>query len=222
MAVLSGLACSLGPRHIASYDPKRREFDPGEYPEPSSPNDGSLFAESQVGWFEDNRAKGIGDIIVIRIDERETATRSASSKLGKDNQVENGITEMFGLVGALKKKFPDLDPATLFGTTTKGDYKGTGEIQRKGRLSATLPVRVRRVLANGDFFIEGTNVVLVSNEEHHLYVSGVVRRIDIQSDNTVLSSRIADAEIEYVGRGDVTDYQRPGWLNRSINRGWPF
>jgi flagellar L-ring protein precursor FlgH len=219
---LGMFGCAIGPRHIANYDPKKREFDPGDYDTLAEPENGSLFAETQVGWFEDNRAKNIGDIIVIRIDERETATRSASAKLGKDSEVENGVSGMLGLMGAIKKKLPDFDPSKLYANSTKNNFKGKGEIQRQGRLNATLPVRIRKVMPNGDFFIEGTNVVLVSNEEHHLYVSGVVRRIDVQSDNTVFSSRVADAEIEYVGRGDVSDYQRPGWLNRAVNRGYPF
>ena len=219
-ALMAG--CAMGPRHIINHNPKQREYNAGRYADRAQSESGSLFAEDQVGLFEDNRAKAVGDIVVVKIDERETATRSASSKLGKDAQIENGITEVLGLMTALKAKVPEIDPSKLLSTKTKHDFKGTGKIERQGRLSATLPLRIREVLPNGDFYVEGTNVVLVSNEEHHLYVSGVVRRIDIQSDNTVLSSRIADAEIEYVGRGDINDHQRPGWLNRSINRGWPF
>ena len=77
-------------------------------------------------------------------------------------------------------------------------------------------------MPNGDLFVEGTNVVMVSNEEHHLYVSGVVRQVDILANNTIPSSRIANAEIEYIGRGDVNDQQRPGWGARALTRGAPF
>ena len=81
---------------------------------------------------------------------------------------------------------------------------------------------MKRVLRNGDLFVEGTKIVMVDNEEHHLYVSGVVRQADILADNSVLSSRVADAEIEYAGRGDVSDQQRPGWLSRILTAIWPF
>jgi flagellar L-ring protein precursor FlgH len=63
---------------------------------------------------------------------------------------------------------------------------------------------------------------MVGHEEKHIYLSGIVRRIDIAEDNTVPSSRIADAEIEYTGRGDVSDTQRRGWLSRTIGKLWPF
>ena len=220
--VLAVAGCSTGPRHIARYTPKQRQYDPGPYQEVADPNDASLYDQGQVGWFEDDRAGRVGDTLVIRIDERETAVRSASTKLGKKGDKSFGVPAAFGLMAALKKKFPDLDPNQLFATTMASNFDGDGEVQRQGRLSATLPVRVRRVLPNGDLYVEGTSVVMVSSEEHHLYVSGIVRRVDIDATNTVSSSRIADAEIEYVGRGDVTDQQRPGWGNRGIGRSWPF
>ena len=77
-------------------------------------------------------------------------------------------------------------------------------------------MRVRRVLPNGDLFIEGTKVLLINAEELHIYVSGVIRPQDIQADNSVPSSRIADAEIEFSGRGDLTQNQRPGWLQQLL------
>jgi flagellar L-ring protein precursor FlgH len=63
---------------------------------------------------------------------------------------------------------------------------------------------------------------MVGEEEHHIYVSGIVRRVDIADDDSVPSSRIADAEIEYTGRGDISDTQRRGWLSRTLSKLWPF
>ena len=99
---------------------------------------------------------------------------------------------------------------------------GSGKIARKGTLSATLPVRVKQELGNGDLYVEGTKVVMVGEEEHHIYLSGIVRTADIADDNTVPSSRIADAEIEYTGRGDVSDQQRRSWGSRLLARVWPW
>jgi flagellar L-ring protein precursor FlgH len=81
---------------------------------------------------------------------------------------------------------------------------------------------VRQILPSGDLFIEGTKVVMVGAEEKHIYLSGIVRRIDIADDNSVSSSRIADAEIEYAGRGDISDTQRRGWGSRVLSKLWPF
>jgi len=126
------------------------------------------------------------------------------------------------LMNRLKRKYPNVDPEALFATQSSSAFDGQGSMEKSGRLSATLPVRVKDILPNGDLFVEGTNVVMVTNEEHHLYVSGIVRRVDIKADNTVLSARIANAEIEYIGRGDVSDQQRPGWGSRAVTRGAPF
>jgi flagellar L-ring protein precursor FlgH len=127
-----------------------------------------------------------------------------------------------GLASALQKRFPGTDLSALLATTVNQQFTGSGSIQRQGQVNATLPVRVVQVLASGDYFIEGTKVVMVGAEEHHLYVSGIVRRIDIADDDSVPSSRIADAEIEYTGRGDISDTQRRGWLSRIISKLWPF
>jgi flagellar L-ring protein precursor FlgH len=77
-------------------------------------------------------------------------------------------------------------------------------------------------MPNGDLFLEGTKVVLINNEEYHLYISGLVRPTDIAQDNSVLSSRIADAQIEFTGRGDLADQQRKGWLARLLDWANPF
>jgi flagellar L-ring protein precursor FlgH len=77
-------------------------------------------------------------------------------------------------------------------------------------------------MPNGDLFLEGTKVVLINNEEYHLYISGLVRPTDIQQDNSVFSSRIADAQIEFTGRGDLADQQRKGWFSKFIDWANPF
>ena len=208
--------------HIAPYKPKKRRFDAGQYAAQPTASAGSLYAAGNSGLFEDRIASRIGDMLVIRIDERESASRDASSKLEKKNQTAYGVPASFGLLAALQASHPNLDPSALFGSESDSKFNGTGTLERAGRLNATLPVRVRQVMPNGDFFVEGTKVVMVDAEEHHIYVSGVVRQADIAEDNSVPSSRVGDAEIEYAGRGDVSDQQRAGWLSRTLGKIWPF
>jgi flagellar L-ring protein FlgH len=208
--------------HIGPYKPKKRRFDPGTYGAQPTASAGSLYAAGNAGLFEDRVASRIGDMLIIRIDERESAMRDASSKLEKKNETEYGVPASFGLLASLQAQHPNLDPAKLLGTASDSKFNGTGTLERAGRLNATLPVRVRQVLPNGDFFVEGTKVVMVDAEEHHIYVSGVVRQADIAEDNSVPSSRVGDAEIEYAGRGDVSDQQRAGWLSRTLGKIWPF
>ncbi|MEZ4365272.1 MAG: flagellar basal body L-ring protein FlgH [Kofleriaceae bacterium] len=161
-------------------------------------------------------------ILVIRIDERDAASRNAQTDLSTADDATYGVPSALGLVAALGSRFPNVDAANLLTTSSSSRFAGAGSTERNGRVSATLAVRIARVLGNGDLFVEGTKVVMVGAEEQHLYISGVVRRVDVAPDNTVLSSKIADAEIEYSGRGDVSDTQRRGWLSRIIAFLWPF
>ena len=75
---------------------------------------------------------------------------------------------------------------------------------------------------NGDLYLEGTKVILINAEEYHLYISGLVRPSDIAQDNTVASNRVADAQVEFTGRGDVADQQRKGWFGRMWDTINPF
>ena len=93
---------------------------------------------------------------------------------------------------------------------------------RTERLVATVPAVVKKVLPNGNLFIEGHRVVLVNSEEQHFYVSGVIRPIDIDGDNSVKSSLVADAEIEFTGRGVMTENQQKGWMQKYLGWIWPF
>lgn len=213
------VACTT---HIAPYRTKQRRFDSGLYDKATPASSGSLFSYGGAGLLEDNVAGRVGDVLLIRIDERESASRGASSKLSRRQDTSYGVPNALGLMAKLQSKFPNVDPSKLLGVASSSQFDGSGQLQRKGNLNATLTVRVRKHMPNGDFYIEGTKVVLVGHEEHHIYVSGIVRRVDISAENVVLSSRIADAEIEYTGRGDVSDQQRQGWLSRVAGVLWPF
>ncbi len=218
------LLCALSGcvSHIGPYKPKTRTYDPGVYAPAVHPSGASLYVEGSRGLFEDDRAGRVGDIVIIRIDETEQGSHNATSKLARKSSNDASAPGTLGLLPALQKLYPGLDPANLISTATNGSFDGQGAVTRSGKLSGTLPVRVRAVTPNGDLYVEGTKVVLVGEEEHHLSVSGVIRQADIKPDNSVLSSQVADAEIELTGRGDVSDQQRPGWLTRVMSALWPF
>jgi flagellar L-ring protein precursor FlgH len=78
------------------------------------------------------------------------------------------------------------------------------------------------MMPNGDLFVEGTKVVMINHEENHLYISGVVRMTDIGPDNSVVSTRIAEAQVEFTGRGDVADQVERGWLTKILDSINPF
>jgi flagellar L-ring protein FlgH len=208
--------------HIAPYKAKHRTWETGQYGKRSAADRGSLYAQGAPGLFDDPVATRIGDILVIKIDEKDLASHQADTTLNKQDATSYGLPAALGVVAALTKKYPSIDPTTLFSSTSSQQFTGNGAIQRQGQVTATLPVHVMDVLPSGDLRVEGTKVIMTGDEEHHIYMSGTVRKIDIADDDTVPSSRVADAEIEYTGKGDIQDTQRRGWLGRILSKIWPF
>jgi flagellar L-ring protein precursor FlgH len=216
MSLLAGGCVS----HISPYNAKHRDFDEGTYGTAQASASNSLYSRSNRGLFEDDRARSIGDVVFIQIDEASQAQNQGASKLAKKGNISLGLSG--GLVDMLQKAVPAMQLAKLLGVDSSSGFDGSGTISKAGKLQAVLPVRVQKVLPNGDLYVEGTKVVMVGSEENHLYVSGIVRTVDIHNDGTVSSSRVADAEIEYTGRGDITDHTRPGWLHRIYNKVSPL
>jgi len=226
---LSGLLLAVvagcGPNHIGPFTPRERKYDPGKYAQAdprNRPSNGSLFSNGRGGFLEDTRAVRIGDIVLIQIDEDANAQGGASTSLSRDNKANLGVEALLGLVPTVKRDHPFIDPGQLLEFLTESEFDGNGDTARGSTLKAGIAVRVTNEMPNGDLFVEGTKVLLINNEEYHLYISGLVRPADIGPDNAVASTRLADAQVEFTGRGDVTDQQRKGWLSRGIDEVNPF
>jgi flagellar L-ring protein precursor FlgH len=132
------------------------------------------------------------------------------------------VTALLGLVPAIQASHPNIDPSQLLSMLSTTDFSGDGSTNRKGTLKGQIAVRVREVMPNGDLFVEGTKVVMINNEENHLYVSGLIRTSDIARDNSVPSSRLADAQVEFTGRGDMADTVDRGWFAKILDAINPF
>lgn len=220
--VVLALAACGSVNHIAKYTPKERQYkSPVDLTATASTsNNGSLFSTTHQGnfLFADQRAMHAGDILTINVVEDANADRSAETNLSREGSASLDIKSFLGLVKLLGDR---LDTKLLDGEN-KTDFSGKGETSRTDHVRATVPAMVKQVLPNGNLFIEGHRVILVNEEEHHFYVSGVIRPVDILDDNSIDSSRIADAEIEFTGRGVISEKQSPGWLSRALDLVAPF
>lgn len=217
------VAC--GPPHIAPFTPRDRKYEEGAYAtrEASArPAAGSIYSEAVAGYLEDTRAVRTGDVVHILIDENANATGTATTQLSRNSTDTMGVNNLLGLVPALQKAHPNIDPAHLLNLAAAADFKGDGQTARAGTLTGSIAVRVKKDLPNGDLYIEGTKVVMINNEEYHLYISGVVRPADIDDTNSVASSAIADAQVEFTGRGDVADTVDRGWFKKILDAVNPF
>lgn len=217
------LASGCGVQHIAPYTPRHRDYKEGDYEAAPKPvSSGSMWQDASRSLVADFRAGRVGDLVTIKVDESPKAQGDANTELDHESSTQLGITKLFGLAEAIKKSNPDMDPKDLIDLMNKYTFKGDGSTERGSRVQASISARVRKQLPNGDLFIEGTKVLMINDDELHIYISGVVRPEDIEQDNTVGSSLIADAQIEFTGRGVLTDNQRQGWFSRFLSAINPF
>ncbi|MEY2932228.1 MAG: hypothetical protein RL033_2977 [Pseudomonadota bacterium] len=225
VCVLSWLAYGCGPAHIAPFTPRERKYQNGEYEvqqDRAKPSEGSIYTEGMAGYLEDTRAVRIGDIVMIRIDERANAKGGASTDLDRQSSRKLGFDAILGLAPAIREAHPNVDPAQLIAMMSESNFSGDGKTSRDGVLSGLIAVRVKREMPNEDLFVEGTKVVMINNEEYHLYISGVIRPTDIEGDNSVPSWRLADAQVEFTGRGDIAAQVDRGWFAKALDAINPF
>jgi flagellar L-ring protein FlgH len=189
---------------------------------PARASPGSIYTEASAGFLEDTRAVRVGDIVLIRINERADAQGGATTDLNRESNRSLGVDSLLGLVPAIRKAHPAIDPAQLISLMSDSNFSGDGQTSRNGRLNGTMAVRVKKELPNQDLFVEGTKVVMINNEEYHLYVSGVIRPADIARDNSIASVMLADAQVEFTGRGDVADQVDRGWFAKILDKISPF
>jgi flagellar L-ring protein FlgH len=220
------LASGCGPAHVASYQPKKRDYQFEETSEKKQETNanGSLWNEGRPAsmLFTDARALRENDLVVIKVEEVADARRTAGTDVDRSSESSAEISAFLGLLAKLEDISPELKDGVKVAGKSSSSFKGEGKTGRTEYLSATVPAVVRKVLPNGNLFVEGHRVILVNAEEQHFYISGVVRPIDIDQENSVKSSMVADAEIEFVGRGVLTDNQSQGWFSRFLGKLWPF
>lgn len=195
-------------------------------PEERFGNPGSIFTESASGLlFEDTRARRVGDIVLIKIVESTTAKSKADTTTERKGSNDIGVSAAFGrsnispFIGGLGGKI-GADP--IIGTHTNSKHEATGETKRENNVSATIGGRVVNVLPNAILEVAGMREIKVNGETEYMVVRGLVRQSDVLSDNSVLSTQLANSSIEYYGEGVLADKQNPGWLTRLIDMIWPF
>ena len=225
--VWSALLSGCGPAHIKSYEPKKRDFhiqqEAAKRKDPETR--GSLWHRDYEGahLFADMRAFKKDDLVVVAVEEVADAQRQSDTDLARNSSMGLGLRAIpiIGfLAAALTPSQANID--VTGSANADSSFVAGGSTGRTERLIATVPAVVREVLPNGNLLVEGHRVVLVNSEEQHLYVSGIVRTIDIDQSNTVKSSMIAEAEIEFIGRGVLSDNDRQGWFSRYFGWAWPF
>ncbi len=173
-------------------------------------------------YFADNRARGLGDLVTVKIEDKSSATKKATTKTKRGSTIDAGIPKLMGIEKGLEKKNKNLSMSELYKASMDNKFDGSGETTREGDLEATITCMVIRVLPNGNLVIQGDKDVQVNNETQFIRLYGIIRPQDIEQDNSISSDKIADARIVYSGRGVVSDKQIGGWGTKILDWIWPF
>ncbi|MEM8744584.1 MAG: flagellar basal body L-ring protein FlgH [Pseudomonadota bacterium] len=186
-----------------------------------SPN--SLWRTGARAFFEDQRARRVGDILTVIVEITDKAELENSTNRGRDNEENASIPKLGGWEDLLKKVLPkDVDLNDFVRATSDSKSDGDGAIDREETITTKIAGVVTQVLPNGNMVIEGRQEIRVNFEMRELIVAGVVRPEDITSENTIPISKIAEARVSYGGRGQITDVQQPRYGQQFLDIVLPF
>ena len=190
-------------------------------PEQASYNANSLWRNGSRAFFKDQRAARIGDLLTVTVNITDKATLSNETQRSRSNKEDSGITDFIGAqtLGAQAKK---VLPGRILTADSTASSDGKGSVNRQEALQTNVAAVVTQVLPNGNLVVEGKQEIRVNFEIRELIVAGIVRPEDIQSDNTIDSSKIAQARIAYGGRGQITDVQQPRYGQQVMDVLLPF
>jgi flagellar L-ring protein precursor FlgH len=188
--------------------------------QPASYNPNSLWRNGSRAFFKDQRAHQIGDILTVKVNFTDKANIDNETKRSRAMTEDSGINNFFG-----KPKVPIMNtpvPTRIFTSDSNTTMDGKGSVNRQEALQTNVAGVVTQVLPNGNLVIEGKQEIRVNFEVRELIVAGIVRPEDIESDNTIDSSKIAQARIAYGGRGQITEMQQNRYGEQIFNVLLPF
>jgi flagellar L-ring protein precursor FlgH len=213
------LASIDNPQTHAGYKPVQM---PMPAPQPAVYNPNSLWRSGSRAFFKDQRAHQIGDILTVTVNITDKAAIENETQRSRTNKEDSGVTDYIGskTLGASAAKA--ILPGRILTADSNASSEGKGSVNRQEALQTNVAAVVTQVLPNGNLVVEGKQEVRVNFEIRELIVAGIVRPEDIQSDNTIDSSKIAEARIAYGGRGQLTDVQQPRYGQQVLDVLLPF
>jgi flagellar L-ring protein precursor FlgH len=191
--------------------------------QPISYASNSLWRQGSRAFFKDQRASRIGDIMTVRVRVTDRAQLDNQTQRSRKNGESLGTENVFGFETQYGKLLPDdVKADALVNAESNSTSQGAGSVRRSEQLVTNVAAVVTQVLPNGNLVIEGKQEIRVNFEIRELIVAGVVRPEDIEADNTIDSTKIAQARIAYGGRGQITDVQQPRYGQQVMDIILPF
>lgn len=218
-AILSGCA-----KPEEQLMPIREPLEEIHTDENSTREAGSLWQGNKGSMFADRKARNIGDIVTVIILEEASATKQATTSTSRTTNMSASIPNFFGFENDKywANAHNPIDLSNLVNADFSNGFDGNGTTSRNEELNAYLTTQVVGMYPNGQLKIRGGKEVMVNNEVQIIYLTGIIRPVDITAANTVNSSKILNARISYTGKGSISDKQSPGWMMRILDNIWPF
>lgn len=220
-AALFLAGCSSAPERMQkfSYEPAY----PVNIPAQPQPKNGSLFQGNQtMTLFDDARALRVGDIITINLIEKFKANKKDESKYSRNNDVDPGGISLFGRTdGQILAEAQGLfSPLRITGSKTA--FQGKSDVKQDSSVTGKIAVMVTEVLPNGNLVVRGERWITVSDGDEVVRFAGIIRPQDIQPDNTIDSTKVADVRLIYQDTGYAGDVTRPSAAQKWFAKYWPF
>lgn len=209
------------PTEVPGYRPVSLPMPAAAVDATRQPN--SLWRAGSRAFFKDQRAGQIGDVLTVTISISDKATLNNTTTRGRTTKENQSLPNVFGFEKQLQKLLPNgADPSSLVNIDNSNNNSGTGKIARDETVNLKVAAVVTQVMPNGNLVIAGHQEVRVNYEARDLQITGVIRREDIDSTNTISHEKIAEARIAYGGRGQISDVQQPRYGTQVLDIVSPF
>ncbi len=183
-----------------------------------TPVNGSLYSpNNHMNLFGDIKALRVGDIVTVILNEQTSSSKSAASGVTKESEITSNAGTLLNTIPSFKGLGLGND------ITQEREFTGESEADQSNQLNGSISVTVVGQYPNGNLSIRGEKWMTLNRGDEYIRISGIVRPADIDPDNTIMSTKIANARITYSGEGELANAQKMGWLSRFfINPIWPF
>jgi len=206
--------CANNPQKLADFEPIVRPVAP----KPASYENGSLFQQRSISLFEDPKPHRIGDIITILLQESTSASKNADTSTKKEDEISMAAPTIFG--APVTYKGNDVFEMNI---APEREFSGESDSSQSNSLTGEITVTVVDILPNDNLVVQGEKWFVLNQGKEYIRIAGVIRPQDVSPDNTLQSSKLADAQIAYSGEGFLADANNQGWFGQFMNsKWWPF
>jgi len=206
--------CATTQNEIGDFEPIVRPIAP----QPPTYNNGSLFQGNSLSMFQDPKPYRIGDIVTIKLQESTSASKSAGTNSSKEDSLDLPVPTVFGAN-------PTYNGQDILAMSVESarEFAGAGDSSQSNSLTGEITVTVVDILPNNNLVVQGEKWFTLNQGKEYIRIAGVIRPEDVAPNNTLSSSKLADAQIAYSGEGFIADANNQGWLGRFFNgKWWPF